>query len=245
MRDNVVKGVILAGGEGSRLLPFTKYTHKTLLPLYDKPVIDFALGTMRKSGIKDITIVANRHVGQIAQHVGTGQEGERIHYVIEEKPLGVAHALNLVRPYVEGSRMLLYFSDNITTWDFSEDVAEFSDSLANPGSVFLAREVDDPSSFGICEFDEEGQIVGIEEKPQRPKSNLAIGGIYLFDEEFWKIFDEAIDRDGDGFSISEITREYVRKGCATVRNIGRKTWIDCGTSDSLLDASNLARNGLI
>ena len=240
-----MKGVILAGGEGSRLLPFTKYTHKTLLPLYDKPVIDFALGTMRKSGIKDITIVANRHVGQIAQHVGTGQEGERIHYVIEEKPLGVAHALNLVRPYVEGSRMLLYFSDNITTWDFSEDVAEFSDSLANPGSVFLAREVDDPSSFGICELDEEGQIVGIEEKPQRPKSNLAIGGIYLFDEEFWKIFDEAIDRGGDGFSISEITREYVRKGCATVRNIGRKTWIDCGTSDSLLDASNLARNGLI
>ena len=240
-----MKAVLVAGGHGSRLLPMTKFTHKTLLPLFDKPVIDYALGTMREAGIRDITIVANRHVGQIAQHVGTGVAGERIHYVIEETPLGVANALSLVRPYVEGSRMLLYFSDNITTWDFSEDVATFRKSASNPGSILLAREVDAPSAFGICEFDEGGEIVGIEEKPEHPKSNLAIGGIYLFDEEFWKIFDEAIDRGGDGFSISEITREYVRKGCATVRNIGRKTWIDCGTSDSLLDASNLARNGLI
>ena len=245
MRNNIVKGVILAGGEGSRLLPFTKYTHKTLLPLYDKPVIDFALGTMRKSGIKDITIVANRHVGQIAQHVGTGQEGERIHYVIEEKPLGVANALNLVRPYVEGSRMLLYFSDNITTWDFSEDVKEFSDSMENPGSVFLAREVDDPSSFGICEFDEEGKIVDIDEKPEEPKSNVAIGGIYLFDELFWGIYDYVLDARGGEFSISDVSRVYVKKGRAKIRNIGRKTWIDCGTPSSLLDASNLSREGKI
>ncbi|MFL2952425.1 MAG: sugar phosphate nucleotidyltransferase [Candidatus Thalassarchaeaceae archaeon] len=240
-----VKGVILAGGEGSRLLPFTKFTHKTLLPLFDKPVIDYALGTMRGAGIRDITIVANRHVGQIAQHVGTGVAGERIHYVIEETPMGVANALSLVRPYVEGSRMLLYFSDNITTWDFSKDVASFRKSDSNPGSILLAREVDDPAAFGICEFDEGGEIVGIEEKPEHPKSNLAIGGIYLFDELFWKIFDGAIDRVGKSFSISEITREYVAQGMATVRNIGRKTWIDCGTPESLLDASNLARDGSI
>lgn len=243
MDINSVKGVILAGGEGSRLLPFTKYTHKTLLPLYDKPVIDYALGTMRDSGIKDITIVANRHVGQIAQHIGTGVNGERIHYVIEEEPLGVANALSLVRPYVEGSRMLLYFSDNITTWDFSSDVSNFDKQKSPPGSILLAREVDNPSCFGICEFDSNGRIVGIEEKPSEPKSNIAIGGIYLFDEEFWTIFDEC--RDYEKFSISDITKVYVGRDAANVRNIGRKTWIDCGTPDSLLSASVLAKEDRI
>ena len=238
-----IKGVILAGGEGSRLLPFTKYTHKTLLPIYDKPVIDYALGTMRNAKINDITIVANRHVGQIAQHVGTGLETERIHYVIEEKPQGVAHALGLVRPYVEGSRMLLYFSDNITTWDFSKDVENFRKSDQSPGAILLAREVDDPSSFGICELNEDGNIIGIEEKPVSPKSNLAIGGIYLFDEDFWGYYDQSIKNTGMNFSISEITRKYVKDRNAVIRNIGRETWIDCGNPNSLLAASRLARDG--
>ena len=108
-----MKAILVAGGHGSRLYPFTRYTHKTLLPLYGRPVIDYALATIRRAGVTDITIIGNRFIGQIAQHVGTGLPGENIHYVIEEEPLGVYHALNLARPHVENSRILVYFSDNI------------------------------------------------------------------------------------------------------------------------------------
>ena len=240
-----VKGAILAGGEGSRLLPFTKYTHKTLLPVNDKPVIDYALKTMRESGVADISIVGNKHIGQIEQHVGKGNPGENIRYITEEKALGVANALQLIRPIVEGSRILLYFSDNITTWNFSEDVVRFMQSKDSPGCVLLAREVKDPSSFGVCEFNEMGKIVDIEEKPIAPKSNMAIGGIYLFDESFWIKFDKVISSHKEEFSISKVTRQYVLEGKASIRNLREGTWIDCGSPSSLLDASIMARDGKI
>ena len=122
MKGKRMKAILVAGGEGSRLLPFTRYTHKTLLPLHSRPVIDYALGTIRRTGIADITIIGNRFIGQIAQHVGVGLEGENIHYVIEEEPRGVGHALNLARPHVEGHRLLIYFSDNITSAELKEEV---------------------------------------------------------------------------------------------------------------------------
>ena len=125
-----IKAIIVAGGHGSMLYPFTRYTHKTLLPLHRRPVIDYALGTIRRAGITDITIIGNRFIGQIAQHVGTGLEGENIHYVIEEEPRGVGHALNLARPPVEGSRMLVYFSANIVTYELADDVAAWSAELS-------------------------------------------------------------------------------------------------------------------
>ena len=240
-----VKGVLVAGGSGSRLHPFTKYTHKTLLPIYDRPVIDYALSTIRGSGISEITIIANEHIGQITKHLGSGESGERIHYVIEEEPKGVENALNLARPYVEGSRIMLYFSDNITNWDFSADVADFFSAEADPGAVLLAREVEDPRMFGVCEFDTHGEIVDIVEKPMNPPSKVAIGGIYLFDERFWDFLDEESEASGGDFSISDITRRYVREGSAKVRNVGEGTWIDCGTPESLLKASLMAKTGEI
>ena len=127
-----MKAILVAGGHGSRLQPFTRYTQKTLLPLFDRPVIDYALGTIRRAGIRDITIVSNQFVGQIAKHVGQGLPGERIHYVIEEEPLGVAHALNLARPYNTDARLMIYFSDNITTLRFGEHVAQFEAATAPP-----------------------------------------------------------------------------------------------------------------
>ena len=240
-----VKGVLLAGGTGSRLLPFTNYTHKTLLPIFDKPVIDYALKTMRQAGISEITIIANEHIGQIAKHLGSGQEGEKIHYVIEEEARGVANALRLARPYVEGCSIMLYFSDNITTLNFSTDVKEFQRNNENIGAVLLAREVDDPSSFGVCEMDKEGNVVDVLEKPKRPPSNLAIGGIYLFDEKFWEFLDLETEKGDRDFSISNITRRYIQNGEAEIRNIGQGTWIDCGTPESLLKASMMALDGEI
>ncbi len=240
-----VKGVLVAGGSGSRLLPFTRFTHKTLLPIFDRPVIDYALKTMRESGITEITIIANEHIGQIAKHLGGGEPNEKIHFVIEEEPKGVENALALARPYVEGSRMMLYFSDNITTWDFSDDVRDFEFSEEAPGAILLAREVDDPSSFGVCVMDEGGKVVDVVEKPEEPPSDLAIGGIYLFDERFWEFLDlETLEGSG-AFSISDVTRKYVREGKATIRNVGEGTWIDCGTPENLLRASLMAERGEI
>ena len=122
-----VKAILVAGGHGSRLYPFTNITQKTLLPIYDRPVIDYALGTIRRAGIKNITIISNQFIGQIAKHVGSGLPGEKIHYVLEETPEGVANALNLARPHNENCRLLVYFSDNITTIELAEHVERFTD----------------------------------------------------------------------------------------------------------------------
>ena len=238
-----VKAILVAGGYGSRLHPFTHYTQKTLLPLYNRPVIDYALGTIRRAGIKDITIISNRFVDQIASHVGQGLPGERIHYVIEEEPLGVAHALNLARPYNENARLMVYFSDNITTVEFGRHVAKFSAADTPPGCLLIAREETHLEAFGVAVMDEEGTICDIVEKPANPPSNLAIGGIYLFDERFWDFLDSATSQQGDAFSISDITRVYVKQGEAEVVSVGEETWVDCGTPDSLLQASTMAKDG--
>ena len=133
-----VKAILVAGGHGSRLLPFTRYTQKTLLPLYGRPVIDYALGTIRRAGIKDITIIANQFIGQIANHIGCGLPGERIHYVLEEEPLGIAQALELARPHNQNCRLMIYFSDNITAMEFTDEIQRFIDADEPPGCALLA-----------------------------------------------------------------------------------------------------------
>ena len=240
-----MKAVLVAGGHGSRLLPFTRYTHKTLLPLHRRPVIDYALATIRRTGIKDITIIGNQFIGQIAQHVGTGLPGENIHYVIEEEPKGVHHALNLARPHVEGSRILVYFSDNIVTYEMNEDVEYWKNSVEPPGCLLLGRTVPDPERFGVAVFDENKEIIDIIEKPENPPSAVAIGGIYLYDENFWSIMDEEVARLGTSFSISDLNRRYVTDTKAILRNIDEYQWFDCGTPDALLEASKLAKEGVL
>ena len=238
-----VKAILLAGGHGSRLYTFTRYTQKTLLPLHERPVIDYALGTIRRAGIKDITIVSNQFIGQIAKHVGAGFPDERIHYVLEEKPTGVADALNLARVYNEDCRLLVYFSDNITTVEFQGEIVRFSQSQRNPGCVLLARTEKHPEAFGVAVLDEENNVIDIVEKPEVPPSNLAIGGIYMFDERFWSFLDSGVVEKGELFSISDITRAYVQDQSAKLLSIGDETWVDCGTPDSLLRASLMAADG--
>lgn len=238
-----VKAILVAGGHGSRLYPFTKISQKTLLPLYDRPVIDYALGTIRRAGIKNITIISNQFIGQIAKHVGSGLAGEQIHYVLEETPKGVANALNLARPHNEDCRLLIYFSDNITTIELSEYVDLFRQAETNPGCILLSREEENPNAFGVAKFDENGDIVDIVEKPESPPSNIAIGGIYLYDEQFWSLMDQCEKEFGEKLSITDVNRKYVENNSAQLLNIGKETWVDCGTPDSLLDASIMARDG--
>lgn len=240
-----MKAVLVAGGHGSRLLPYTRYTHKTLLPLHRRPVIDYALATIRRAGIKDITIIGNRFIGQIAQHVGCGLSGENIHYVIEEEPLGVHHALSLARPHVEGSRILVYFSDNIVTYDLADDVRRWADSNDAPGCLLLGRTVDDPHRFGVAVFREDGSIADIVEKPDEPPSAVAVGGIYLFDENFWSIMDESFANRGGEFTITDVNRVYLQDGQAELVNIDEHQWLDCGTPDALLAAAKLAADGVL
>ena len=238
-----VKAILVAGGHGSRLYPFTKITQKTLLPIYNRPVIDYALGTIRRAGIKNITIISNQFIGQIAKHVGAGLPGEKIHYVLEETPLGVAKALNLARPHNENCRLLVYFSDNITTIELSKHVENFAAAETNPGCLLLSRDEERPHAFGVAKFDNEGRIIDIVEKPDNPPSNIAIGGIYLFDEQFWGLIDDCHAEFGEGMSITDVNRKYVQQNQAQLLNIGKETWIDCGTPDSLLDASIMAKEG--
>lgn len=238
-----VKAILVAGGHGSRLYPFTKISQKTLLPLYERPVIDYALGTIRRAGIKNITIISNQFIGQIAKHVGSGLEGEQIHYVLEETPEGVANALNLARPHNEDCRLLIYFSDNITTIELSDYVDSFRQAETNPGCILLSREEENPNAFGVAKFDKNGNIVDIVEKPESPPSNIAIGGIYLYDEQFWSLMDQCEKEYGEKLSITDVNRKYVQNNSARLLNIGKETWVDCGTPDSLLDASIMARDG--
>jgi len=237
------KAILVAGGKGSRLYPFTHYTQKTLLPLYERPIIDYALGTIRRGHIQQITIISNEHIGQIANHVGQGLEGEQIHYVLEEEPKGVAEALTLARSYNQNCRLLIYFSDNITTVEFGDIIQNFSDSKEAPGCLLLAREEEHPQAFGVAVLNDEGEIVDVLEKPEDPPSNLAIGGIYLYDETFWDKFDIAVEQNGDAFSISDINRAYIAEGKANLVSVGAETWVDCGTPETLLQASIMAKDG--
>ena len=229
-----VRAIVVAGGSGSRLAPLTDYTHKTLLPLQGRPIIDYVLASIRNAGITKITIIGNKFIGKIRQHVG-----EDVDYVLEREPLGVANALNLARKNNQNCSLLVWFSDNITNLDLTEDVAFHSKSSS--GATLLVREVENPQDFGIATM-EGGKIVAVEEKPLNPKSNLAIGGIYFFDETFWRRFDEV--RALPKFSISDITRQYIVEDDARWRNVGENTWIDCGTPESLQRAALMVEDGL-
>ena len=237
------RAILVAGGKGSRLYPFTHYTQKTLLPLFNRPVIDYALGTIRRGGITRTTIISNKHIGQIAKHVGQSLDGEQIHYVLEEEPQGVAQALLLARPHNENCRLMIYFSDNITTVELNQLIHDFSRAEDPPGCLLLAREEENPHAFGVAVLGEDGKIVDVVEKPENPPSNLAIGGIYLFDETFWQKFDVAVQERGEAFSISDINRAYIAEGNAEFVSVGAETWVDCGTPETLLQASIMAREG--
>tara|TARA_Y100001980_G_C14408896_1_gene203054 strand:+ start:64 stop:759 length:696 start_codon:yes stop_codon:yes gene_type:complete len=226
-----MKAIIVAGGHGSRLYPMTEFTHKTMLPLCGRPIIDYVLATIRNAGIDHITIIGNKFINKIREHVG-----DDVVYVLEEEPKGVANALQLARRGNEGVPILIWFSDNITDLDLKEHVQSFE-----KGAVLLTREVEKPSDFGIAII-ENGNVAGVVEKPDRPCGNLAIGGIYVFDDTFWRRLDSV--QDSANFSISDVTRQYIVEGSARIISVGDSTWIDCGTPSSLSEAAEMIEKGL-
>jgi len=227
-----LKGVILAGGTGSRLYPLTKVTNKHLLPVYDKPMICYPLEKLIGAGIEEIMIVSGRgHVGHFLELLGSGSElGVSITYEIQEGAGGIAEALGLARKWAGTDSVAVVLGDNIFEDDFKQDIESFE----RGAKVFL-KEVPDPQRFGVAEVNG-SRILSIEEKPQAPKSNLAVTGLYLYDARVFEII-RTLKPSGRGeLEITDVNNAYVRNG-EMQYSVLSGFWSDAGTFDSLMRAS--------
>ncbi len=233
-----MKGIILAGGEGTRLRPLTYVTNKHLLPVYDKPMIYYPIETLTKAGIKDIMIVSGKgHAGHFLELLRSGKEfGASFSYGVQEEPGGIAQALSLCEDFVDNDKVVVILGDNILEDDISDAAKDF-ETREKGAKVFL-KEVENPKSFGVAEVDGD-KIVGIEEKPAEPKSNLAVVGVYMYDNRVWEVI-KTLKPSGRGeLEITDVNNFYVKDGSMTFSNL-EGWWGDGGESiDSLLLAANL------
>lgn len=229
-----MKGVILAGGTGSRLYPLTKVTNKHLLPVYDKPMIYYPIETLINAGIKDIMIVSGRgHAGHFLELLGSGADhGVHFTYEIQEKAGGIAQALSLAEDFVDGDSVTVILGDNIFQDDIKEDIANF-----NSGAKIFLKKVSDAHRFGVAELKGK-KVIGIEEKPKNPKSNFAVTGLYIYDSD---VFDaiKTLKPSGRGeLEITDVNNYYINKG-EMGYGVLEGFWSDAGTFESLLRASIL------
>jgi len=235
-----MKGIILAGGTGSRLMPLTKVTNKHLLPVYTKPMIYYPLETLIAAGLRDVMIISGKgHAGHFLELLGSGSEfGVRLAYGIQEKAGGIAEALSLCEDFSDGEPVVVILGDNIFT-EHTQITKAASDFRAQgKGAKVLLKEVPDPQRFGVAEVAGE-KIVSIEEKPQAPKSNYCVTGLYFYDEQVWQII-KTLQPSGRGeLEITDVNNFYVQQGSMTFEVISGE-WTDAGTFDSLLKANMLA-----
>lgn len=233
-----MKGVVLAGGTGSRLFPLTKITNKHLLPIYDEPMIYFPIRTLVNAGIRDVLVVTGgRNAGDFLRLLANGKEfGLRsLNYAYQEGEGGIAEALSLAEHFADGGQICVILGDNIIEGSIAQAVEDFRKQ--ERGAKVLLKQVQDAERFGVAELDG-AKIVGIEEKPPRPKSNLAVTGIYLYDNS---VFDKCRvltpSRRGE-LEITDVNNAYIREGSMTYEML-RGWWTDAGTFESLLRATNL------
>ncbi len=233
-----MKGVVLAGGTGSRLFPLTKITNKHLLPIYDKPMIYYPIRTLVDAGIRDILIVTGgRNAGDFLRLLANGKEFGLTHldFTYQEGEGGIADALGLAEHFADGSKLCVILGDNLIEGSIREAADEFR--RQERGAKILLKQVSDAERFGVAEI-QDGRIVTIEEKPLRPKSNYAVTGIYMYDETvFDKIRTLVPSRRGE-LEITDVNNAYIREGGMTFHHL-EGWWTDAGTFDSLLRASNL------
>ena len=233
-----MKGIVLAGGTGSRLFPLTKITNKHLLPIYDRPMIYYPIQTLVDAGIRDIMIVTGgRNSGDFLRLLANGKEFglKHLNYTYQEGEGGIADALALAEHFADGQKICVVLGDNIIETDIRDAVEQF---WAQPkGARILLKEVPDAERFGVAEV-AGGKVVGIEEKPSRPKSNYAVTGIYMYDSTvFDKIKTLVPSRRGE-LEITDVNNAYIREGAMTFSLLDG-WWTDAGTFDSLLRAANL------
>ena len=233
-----MKGIILAGGAGSRLSPLTKITSKQLLPVYDKPMIFYPLETLLSAGIKDIlVIVAPERAGDFLRLMGSGEEfGCKFTYEIQDKPEGLAQAFILGQNFIGNDDVTLILGDNLFDDDFSDPIQSFKSG----GRVF-AKQVKDPERFGVVEFDKDQKAISIEEKPKKPKSNYAVTGLYIYDNTVVKKAKSLKPSARGEYEITDLNNLYLQEGTLDVAFV-KGAWLDTGTFESLYEAATFIRN---
>ena len=234
-----MKGVILAGGTGSRLYPLTKVTNKHLLPVYNKPMIYYPLETLARAGIKDILIISGKdHAGHFLNLLGSGRDfGVNLSFEVQDGASGIAHALSLAENFSGKESIAVILGDNIFEDDISKDIASF-ERQAGGARIFL-KEVGDANRFGVAEIRGDA-IIGIEEKPKDPKSNLAVTGLYMYDSDVFDIIRTISPSERGEYEITDVNNTYIKRGSLSY-SLLRGDWTDAGTFESLFKANNIAR----
>ena len=249
MKQGITKGILLAGGAGSRLYPLTLVASKQLQPVYDKPMIYYPLATLMMAGIKDILIISTPHdTPRFQSLLGDGSRwGLTLTYKVQPEPNGIAQAFLVGEEFIGDQGVGLILGDNIFYGKMELDriVTEFAG-----GALIFGYYVNDPERYGVVEFDGTGKAVGIEEKPQKPKTNYAVPGLYLYDNQVVSIARNMKPSPRGELEITDVNLEYLRRGELSVEKLGRGiAWLDTGTHQSLLEASHFigtleARQGL-
>lgn len=234
------KGIILAGGSGTRLWPSTYALSKQLIPIYDKPMIYYPLSTLILSGIRDIAIITTaRDATQFQRLLGDGSRfGVNLTYSVQEKPEGIAQALLLAKGFIAGSPCALILGDNLF---FASGLANQLQAAAarTEGATIFAYHVNNPEAYGVVEFADDGRAISIEEKPRQPRSSYAIVGLYFYDRRACDYAAELRPSPRGELEITDLNKRYLDSGTLGVETLGRGTaWLDTGTHDALLSASN-------
>ena len=234
-----MKGIILAGGEGSRLYPITLSTSKQLLPVYDKPMIYYPLSVLMLAKIREIVIISSpNYLNDFQRLLGDGSDlGLRLHYLTQKKPNGIAEAFIIAENFIKDSNVCLILGDNIFYG------AHFRNKLnkakkRKKGATMFCYHVNDPSRFGVVEFDSKKKVISIEEKPEQPKSNFVITGLYFYDNNVVKIAKSLKPSKRNELEITDINKYYLNLENLYVENLDRGfAWLDTGTHETLLEAS--------
>lgn len=238
-----MKGIILAGGAGTRLYPATSVVCKQLLPVYDKPMIYYPLSTLMLAGIREILVISTPAATPLFRELlGDGSDlGLRLEYCVQHEPNGLAQAFVLGREFVGNDSVSLVLGDNIFFGHLFSDLLKAASETTKGAKVFGYR-VSDPERYGVAEFDSRGKVLSIEEKPARPKSNYAIVGLYFYDNQVLDIARDLKPSARGEYEITDVNQEYLRRGQLSVELMGRGyAWLDTGTHESLADATNFVK----